>query len=657
MISLYRIAEYPDHTLISFHGEPNDIDALSKIIHFRPARSRNEKLFETGFYFYLRGRWREKSTHEALKYLKDNYSPPHISLPIFKGTQSLPDSKLPSVWIDIINSEILSYFAKKGYTTELGDSGFNNIYNNRKTAISDNVFGQVGISYKINVKDYLPYLQLDLFNILYDGNNQASYASLSEKYQDNKIFQKIKDFVSRDVSGIYHLFFNFIKNINSACTFKFSETMISAKEAGFSTWLWSHDYPVDISFGNNVSCNHPSVLFESDKYHAYAFPVKKTVYTLLYPDCNDNRHRLSQLLSVSSEILLQIYGNDERYTFIAIPYSENTYDSECLSKYSNIIENNDSHNHAAIIISPPHDRKFHINIQELSNSIRRLKKGNYTANIVNKDVTSAGFNRYILENTLLHCFVVFGGIPWRIKNLPTCNGCKIQDMAFVGIDLNIYKSVPVVGGVIVDEHARPKGYCLHETLASEGESIGQATFFSLLDRLIQCYQRAQNTVPSNVIIHRDGRIGGESESVKKIEKKYNISIDLVEVLKSSNLKLYQSTNKRGTPSQDLCLCDPVKKTSYMINTRVVRETLSDGSSIFPCPEPIRIRHIYGSTDMKTLSAQVYALSLANYNAARRTNRLPVTIVYADSLVNHATLKQGQSVFCKDVQPFDTLYWL
>ncbi|MBW4677412.1 MAG: hypothetical protein KME52_26465 [Desmonostoc geniculatum HA4340-LM1] len=67
--------------------------------------------------------------------------------------------------------------------------------------------------------------------------------------------------------------------------------------------------------------------------------------------------------------------------------------------------------------------------------------------------------------------------------------------------------------------------------------------------------------------------------------------------------------------------------------------------------------VIGNTPIKILAAQVHALSRACYSSYRRTEKLPATIVYADALVSHASLKNEQKDFGQPINSRSRLTWL
>ena len=119
----------------------------------------------------------------------------------------------------------------------------------------------------------------------------------------------------------------------------------------------------------------------------------------------------------------------------------------------------------------------------------------------------------------------------------------------------------------------------------------------------------------------------------------------------------QHGNELHTPSKDIAVGSTSEGYAIMNNTLVVGEQLSSGRRVFPAPDSIRIRRVVGSTTIKTLAAQTYVCSLANYSSLRRTERLPCTIAFADSLVNNACLKPEQNDMGQPIDGTSTVYWL
>ena len=168
------------------------------------------------------------------------------------------------------------------------------------------------------------------------------------------------------------------------------------------------------------------------------------------------------------------------------------------------------------------------------------------------------------------------------------------------------------------------------------------------------------TIPKylkHIVIHRDGISGSEIDGALKATEQLKLRCDFVEVRKHGAPRIRQTGNIAGTPSKDIAIGSEQEGFSYLVNTLSLIERVSPHHFVFPAPESLTICRICGNTPMKVLSAQVYALSRAYYGAYHRTERLPVTILYADALVNNASLKESQKEFGKIIDSNSKAYWL
>jgi hypothetical protein len=171
MIPLYRCVRYPEHTLLTFQGEPSDVDAVSSILHFRPAWSKLPSNYETGYYAYLRGSWREKSEREALSYFAANYHPPLVRLAWYPAQHPLPSDVPTHVARSGLTAAICDYFAANGYSTGADTDGLA-IYRRQRYSIARGLEAAEGVLCRLLVgADDVPLLQLDVaYQFVLDGN-------------------------------------------------------------------------------------------------------------------------------------------------------------------------------------------------------------------------------------------------------------------------------------------------------------------------------------------------------------------------------------------------------------------------------------------------------------------------------------------------------
>lgn len=293
----------------------------------------------------------------------------------------------------------------------------------------------------------------------------------------------------------------------------------------------------------------------------------------------------------------------------------------------------------------------------LENRLRRLRHGSYTVTLQWDKLVEKYDRKYIVENATIKALTVMGAVPWRIRNIACNKDEGIEDICFVGLDLNVYKKIPILGGVIFDGYGTLRGYHIAKLANQRGDHIDRSALSSVISKLLKYYQTVTNKKPHHVIVHRDGLVGDEEKVIVELSAKFNIAFDLIEIRKSGAPRIRQINNEQGTPSRDVAIGSELDKTAYLVNTLVLKESLSKGKFVFPAPNPIAIRRVVGDTPIKILAAQTYALSLASYNSVRRTDSLPITISYADSLVTRASLKNDQFEFGKKIDTRNRVYWL
>lgn len=666
MISLYRIIRYSGYTLINFQGDCSDVQALSRILHFPLKRSTNHKLFECGYYAYLRGSWRQKSEQESLRYLSNNYCAPQVRVSVFKGDFKLPDDRSPKDWVGILSNAILKFFGSKGYPSELGGIGYT-IYRKTGTKLGKRISGKEGISFRIEMRDYVPYLYLDIsYRFLLDGKTVSHKKLALEIETTTEDFENIQRFAKRSTDEIFQVFKDFINSFKleideAVPVLSFADSPLIADLIGMRTLLWCHNYPIYIDFANDKKVTHSSFLFEHEDCHIFRNPSKPMLLTLVYPSTdtnslNNSSHDLGRVIQCIKDILVQSLGKGLHIPVECISYSPHQGASQCIAHFNKVSDNYPDHTHAIIIASPHNNACAEDFLRDLTFQLRKSRQGAFTHNLSCEDLADPRIRRYVLEQSILKCISMAGGTTWQISNTPLPNNCEIGDLGFIGIDINTNKSIPAVGGVIINAHGIIQGYNLNALPYSDGDSIPEEVFKVLVGHLLGHYKRANGEIPSHLIIHRDGLVGREVAAIPEIENEYGLTIDVVEIRKSGSLRVKQMGNSQGTPSADLCVLSHVAKEAYVMTTKSICERHGN-RVVFPAPIPLHIRHVFGETDIELLAAQVYALTLANFNSARRTNRLPVTISYADSLVNNANLKTAQRGFGKAIDKDSILYWL
>lgn len=672
MIRLYRCIRYPNETLIHFQGDPEDVKALKNIPHFAPRLSTPDKFYEKGYYAYLRGERREKSEQEVIKYLSEHFTPPDVELLLFKGDTQLSDDRSVDELAKLLEAEIYNKFECKGYVVSRSGLG-SEIYRKNPYIFAPKLEPELrayeGITFRVKVNhDLIPVIQVDIsYRFQYkDGilSENEIITRFCESVPD--ISTRLKEFTTRDTAAIFKLACNFVKSI-PALSFKnlrFELKPLSPIAIDFTTWLWSHDSPVKLQVGKGLVVSLSKSIFEHD-LGFYEPPCDPVILVITYPSPNIKHNTFHEWETISRNTETTINAILPSVPVLLLEYRPPD-ETSTVQACEAVLKEHRGRVPLFLVIAPPENSQKSTNqeIVEINNftgklehRLRKLRRGGYTVTL-DWDKLADKYDRpYILENSIIKGLTVMGATPWRVERIAHNPGEEIEDLCFIGMDLNIYKKIPVLGGVIFDGHGTLRGYHLARIPKRDGDKIPPQTFFLLLEGLINHYQNAANRRPQHIIIHRDGLSNEEASVLVEKAPQSGIIYDLIEVTKSGAPRIRQIGNDSGTPSRDIAIGSEQQGTAFLVNTLVLKEHLSKGKSVFPAPKPIGIRRIFGNTPIKVLAAQVYALSLANYNSARRTVSRPITIAYADALVNSASLKEDQTDFGKTIDGRNRAYWL
>jgi len=224
-----------------------------------------------------------------------------------------------------------------------------------------------------------------------------------------------------------------------------------------------------------------------------------------------------------------------------------------------------------------------------------------------------------------------GGIPWRVHEVP--GGADV----FIGLDvtydpgtgqhLGASANIVLADGTI---------------LASESVSLQQGETFEvddvirILKNLIRVYVKEEGSPPNHVVIHRDGQYYLDRDDlVERLEEASDFipKFDLVEIRKSGNTRIGEYTGDSfEVAEKGVGFVSENGEHAYLATTG--KPELKPGNSL-GTPRPIRVVKRHGSTDLETLTKQVYWLSEAHVASISRSTRLPITTYYADRCADHA----------------------
>ncbi|MDF2652269.1 MAG: hypothetical protein K0Q73_8074 [Paenibacillus sp.] len=219
---------------------------------------------------------------------------------------------------------------------------------------------------------------------------------------------------------------------------------------------------------------------------------------------------------------------------------------------------------------------------------------------------------YTIGNILLGLYAKSGIQPWLL-NQPLFSDC------FIGLDVSHEAGrhsagiVQVVGrdGRVLSSKAN--------TSNEAGEKIRHETMTQIVYSAIGQYKKHYGELPKHLTFHRDGLCREDLERLDEVMSDLGVAYDMVEIVKKSNRRMAQNTNKQGWETTQGCVYFK-ENTAYITATN-------------PHPKigvalPIKIVHRKGSLNMDEIVQDVYNLSFMHIGALQKC-RLPITTYYAD----------------------------
>lgn len=665
MISRYRFITSPGATLVTFNGVQQDVEEIEKIL----ARGSGTKIqlsklykeFEAGYYLYLRGKHLTQEKQALQDYFSAHFSPPEVRLLVFKGKKKVScENRFCERELE---ERIIALFREKAYL--IGSETQRKCIFHKPKVFAPGLEISDGVSIKIFILDDLfPRIIVDIaFNYCLNGKVINNLNPIDSLYgsESEKILKNIASYITRSTEDILGLAQDFIKSIPRLSEdeeIQFDSSPINPIDNGMDTWLWAHDEPIELEFGNGLFSSLATSIDESH-LDIYRFPPKPLIIISVFPSenavlgLNIDWVKMRRLVDTTS---IDFLKNKRKIGYI--DYSLDKSPQELADRCSEKLKNYGDHLPLFVVFSPPKEWKKSTDTQKqeldtysakLDKAMRRAAPGAFTITIGWDKLSDENDAPYVIENGLIKGFMAMGAIPWRLGKIPMNTGEHEDDLCFIGIDINRNKKIPAVGGVILTSRGVLVGYHLVKMDNPKNDKVPGDSSVLLVDKLLDHFLKSQGVFPKHVIVHLDGNV--EWTKIPLLSSK-DIEVEFVEVRKQGAPRIYQPENKDGTPSKDIAVGN--NKLAYLINTKSVY-TRVNGGFRFPSPDPLTIVRKNGTTPMRTIAAQVYALSCANYTSYRKTAQLPATIEYADALVDNASLRGNEDGGIVAIDK--PIYWL
>lgn len=245
-------------------------------------------------------------------------------------------------------------------------------------------------------------------------------------------------------------------------------------------------------------------------------------------------------------------------------------------------------------------------------------------------VSSLGKDAY-LGNIAAGVVAKAGGIPWRIDEVP--GGADV----FIGLDVTYDPETGQHLGASANIVLADGTILASESVSlQQGEKFQVDDIIGILKNLIRIYVKQEGHPPNHVVIHRDGQYYLDREDlVERLEEasEFIPKFDLVEIRKSGNPRIGEYTGDSfEVAEKGVGFVSQNGEHAYLATTG--KPELKPGNSL-GTPRPIRVVKRHGSTDLKTLTKQVYWLSESHVASISRSTRLPITTYYADRCADYA----------------------
>lgn len=384
-----------------------------------------------------------------------------------------------------------------------------------------------------------------------------------------------------------------------------------------------------IQFGDGHTGAHPKE-YNNKNYPAYEPPNSfKLAYIVPEPLKEDDR--ASKLWNNLSKQLDRLDSSvDEKTEFLYDPTDE-------ASKIAIDVGSKIGRDHdfdAAFMVLPPKEQE-----DFFSNPYGEIKKSLAENDLPSQMAHIDTFqDNYTHANIALGVLAAAGGIPFTVEDTMPGN----TDL-FIGIDVTrTYDSeFDNKNGVHIGASTTAiyrdgtiLGYT--STQAQTGESLPGDDLRDIIRQVITGFKEEHDELPTHIAIHRDGFMNEDLDEVKELLDELNISYDIVEVRKQAPMRILKySQTDFETPDKGVAAVSR-NEPRAILATFGNPEFLADRGS--GTPRPITVERVGGSTDIETLSKQVYLLSQSHIGVQNTTIRLPITTYYADKASEAAANK-------------------
>lgn len=395
----------------------------------------------------------------------------------------------------------------------------------------------------------------------------------------------------------------------------FDPTPLSESETYSIERLFEKDADI-LQFGEGQSGDHPKRITSNSVYQ----PPDEFNVCIIHPNKGPHEDRwenleriLSRIGSEADSVDRYEYNIDDSADAI---YGDLIYDIPDDNKYT-----------AACVILPPDG--FNLGASDPSDIYHEVKKALRQKRVDSQmaHIDTLGDDN-ALPNIALGLVAAAGGVPFTAED-----SMPGEADLFIGIDVSHRYPKDSDDRVHVAASTTSiydDGTILGYTSANPqaGEKIPPGKLKDIVRQAIVGYKQERGSYPGHIVIHRDGFMNENLGPVKELLEEFSITYDIVEIRKQSPARVLNlQGGQANVPDKGIAALN--EKEAHAILASFGKPESQATSQYTGLPQPIQVERKEGTTDIETLTSQVYLLSQSHIGAISATARLPITTYYAD----------------------------
>lgn len=228
-----------------------------------------------------------------------------------------------------------------------------------------------------------------------------------------------------------------------------------------------------------------------------------------------------------------------------------------------------------------------------------------------KETDSA--RRYTIYNILLGIYAKSGVQPWILKS-------ELHSDCFIGLDVSRENGIDTAGIVqIIGKDGRVLKTNIIKQ-AQKGEKIKLEVLRDVIISAKNSYENFYKRPLNHITFHRDGICREDLNSLEIIANNINVKFDYIEITKDVRRRMAVYSKKEECYRTEIGCVYQKDNIAYI--------TTTEPRDFMGMAQPLRICHVYGSTDIKDIVQDIFHLTYMNIASVIKV-RLPITTYFAD----------------------------